>query len=233
MNRTWAVVGGLAVGVATMLGILQPWKRTPRREAPAPAATSPFKTLENRLEALSYATEARAKISNGDLEEAQELLAKAAALDPQSLLVLLYQAQLDMANCEYEAARRSFTLVLKRQSWNSEALAGRATALYELKEYAGAVEDATQAMISHRENREPLFTRAAAHEKLGHWEECMLDWTNYIAAFPEYPPAWLNRGNAHYRRGNRAAAVADWKQAVKLDPSLSDQLNPLITEADR
>ena len=228
MKRLSIIVGAFVVGVAAMLGVLQPWKRAPKREAPAPVEISKVPSA-----ALEYALQAKARISAGELKDAQELLAKAAALDPDLPLVPLHQGDLEMVRGDYGAARRSYTEALKRRPGDARALAGRAAARYELNEPAGAVEDATAAVAADPSDPDALFTRAAAYGALKRWEECVRDWTAYLARRPKDAHAWTNRGNAHDRMDRKAAAVADWKQAVKLDPSLGDRLNPLIDDAGR
>lgn len=218
MKRFVAVIGGGAVGVAAMLAILQPWKMKPR----------PVK-VEEGDSPVSVAELAWTRIQAGDLDDAQRLIAKAASLDPQLFEVALYQGHLDMVRDEHAAARRSYSEALKRRAGDARALAGRAAARFELREYAGAVEDATAALAADPGELEALFTRAAAFGALGRTEEAVRDWTSYLARRPNDAQAWTNRGNANERLGQKTAAIADWTQAVKLDPSLSDRLNPLIS----
>src|SRR5258706_13931476 len=92
MNRIWAVAGGIVLGVAIMLGALQPWKRAPKRESPAPVAPRP----EDRTAALDQAQLALTAMKAGKVQEAQDLLAKAASLDPDLFEVPLFQGHLEM-----------------------------------------------------------------------------------------------------------------------------------------
>ena len=220
MNRFGAVIAGGAVGVAAMLAFLQPWKEKPRREAPAPPSQG-----DPALEAAELAW---SKLEAAELDEAQRLIAKAASLNPQLFEVPLYQGYLDMSRGQYAAARRSFTEALERKPDEPRALTGRATARFELKEFAGAVEDATKAI---QDNSEALFIRASAYAGLERQEESIRDWTTYVKRYPMDSGAWMNRGNAHARLGRKEAAVADWEQAVALDAGLRDQLAPLISKA--
>lgn len=230
MKRLSIIVGAFVVGVAAMLGVLQPWKKAPKHSMRIHEEPLSFKPP---TAAQQYAQQAKEKISAGELKEAQELLAKAAALDPNLRLVPLYQGDLEMVRGDYGAARRSYTEALKQWPEDPQALSGRAAARFELNEPAGAVEDATAALKAKPTDIDALFTRAAAYGALKRWEECVRDWTAYLAARPKDAHAWTNRGNAHDRMGNKAGAAADWRQAVWLDPSLSAQLDPLIKEAER
>ena len=257
MKRMVAVVGGLAIGVTIMLGILQPWNGRPRSGTPAPPPPAPAAAPDRLDEALklieegridaarealkpefqaawpaprAFAVAALADLKSGNVKAAQEGLAKAASLDPDLFEVALFQGHLDMLLDDHSAARRSYTAALERRPGDAKSLAGRAAARFELKEYAGAVEDASAAIAVEPD---ALFTRAAAYGSLERNEEAVRDWTAYLARRPKDAHAWRNRGNAHERMGNKAAAATDWREAVKLDASLGDQLNPLITEADR
>ncbi len=224
MNRPWIIVGGFALGVAVMLGVLQPWKGKPRREPPRP---------EERASARDQATQALAALKSGNLKEAQELLAKAASLDPDLFEVPLFQGHLEMVKGDHVAARRSYTEALQRRARHAGARASRAAARFELKEYAGAVEDATAALEIESSEADAFFTRAAAYGALGRWEEAVRDWTSCLALRPKDADVWVNRGNANDRMGNKAAAATDWREAVRLDARLAERLNPLIREAEQ
>ena len=223
MKRLWIIVGGFAAGVALMLGFMQPWKRPPRRPAPSPQT-------DDRTRALDHASQALAALKAGDLMEAQARLSKAASLDPDLFEIPLYQGHIEMLAGGHSAARRSYDEALKRRPGDAKALAGRAAARFELREYAGAIEDATAAIATEPD---ALFTRAAAYGALERNEESVRDWTAYLAQRPKDAHAWMNRGNAHERLGRMSAAVADWKQALILDSNLAAQLNPLILEAEK
>jgi len=223
MSRALAAGGGLLLGIALMLGFMQPWKRPPRRPAPAPQS-------DDRTRALEHASQALAALKAGDLMEAQARLSKAASLEPDLFEIPLYQGHIEMLAGGHSAARRSYDEALKRRPGDAKALAGRAAARYELREYAGAIEDATAAISTEPD---ALFTRAAAYGALERNEESVRDWTAYLAQRPKDAHAWMNRGNAHERLDRKSAAVADWKQAVLLEPSLGDRLNALIDEAVR
>jgi tetratricopeptide (TPR) repeat protein len=223
MRAVLVVVGGLAVGVAAMLGILQPWKRTPQAaSAPEPAE------VDRREEALRLIRLAEEALGRRELITAQQRLAEAEALAPDLFEIPLLQGHLEMAFNDWSAARRWYTEALKRRPGDPGALAGRAAARYELKESAGAIEDATGAIAAEPD---ALFTRAAAYSALGQFQESIQDWTAYLARRPKDAEAWRNRGNAHKRLGKQAAAATDWKEAVKLDPGMSGELTPLINTA--
>src|SRR5688572_19671490 len=108
MKRTAAVVLGGAFGVAVMLGILQPWKRTPKPAPSAPAPTSP----DPRSDARELALQALAALKAGQPREAQNLLAKAASLDPDLFEVPHFQGHINMVKGDHAAARRSYTEAL-------------------------------------------------------------------------------------------------------------------------
>ena len=226
VKRLSIIVGAFLLGVAAMLGILQPWKRKAPRLALQPPAPAPL-TVE-RTPAEEHAFQALTALKAGNLPEAQANLSKAALLDPDLFEIPLYQGHIEMLAGDHRAARRSYNEALKRRPGDAKALAGRAAAGFELKEYAGAVEDATAAMATEPD---ALFTRAAAYGALGRNEESVRDWTTYLAQRPKDAHAWMNRGNAHERMENKAAAISDWKQAVTLEPNLSAKLQPLIDEA--
>jgi tetratricopeptide (TPR) repeat protein len=231
MKRLWIIAGGFAIGVAAMLGILKPWKRTRLRDAPPPPITAPAPPPPaERTPAQEHALQALTALKAGNLPVAQANLSKAASLDPDLFEIPLYQGHIEMLAGDHRAARRSYNEALKRRPGDAKALAGRAAAGFELKEYAGAIEDATAAIATEPD---ALFTRAAAYGALDRNQESVRDWTAYLALKPKDAHAWMNRGNAHERSGRMSAAVADWRQAVLLDPNLGNRLNPLILEAEK
>jgi len=242
-----------------MLGALQPWKKPTTAAPPAspPAPLAPYDRLaeareridagrleaarellraeiqENPRSARAHALLALAQIRAGDPSAAQTLLGRAAEYDPDLFEIPLFQGHLDMTSGDHASARRSYTEALRRRPGNAQAFAGRAAARVELREHAGAIEDATAALAADPTEHDALFTRAAAYGALGKWEDSIRDWTAYLGRRPGDAQAWKNRGNANRRLGRASAAVADWKQAVKLDASLGEQLNPLINEAEQ
>ena len=253
MKRLTIIAGAFLLGVAVMLGVLQPWNRTPKPAIPllAPPSKPNHLELVERMidegrfddahaeiqsefqtawpDARAWALAGLIAIRTADVKRAQEHLAQAAKVDPDLFEIPLFQGHLEMLLADRSAARRSYTEALKRRPGDAKALAGRAAARFELGEHAGAVEDATSAIA-----KEPdaLFTRAAAYGALKRSEDAIRDWTAYLAKRPNDSHAWMNRGNEHGRMGNKAAAVADWNQAINLNPKLKEQLEPLI-EASR
>ena len=252
MKRVLAVTLGAALGVAIMLGILQPWKRTPRAPVPAPAPPVPMDRfdsardliekdrieearalLEDELRADAWSARAVALLALADLRganplAAQSRLAQASAINPDLFEIPFVQGHIDMVRKEFRAANRSYTEAIRRRPRDARARGGRAAARFELKEYAGAVEDATAALASESSDADSLFTRAAAYGALNRFEESVRDWTTYLAKRPKDAHAWTNRGNANERMGQKAAAIADWRQAMTVDPTLTQQLEPLI-----
>src|SRR2546428_6009138 len=76
MSRLWVVGGGIVLGVAVMLGLLQPWKKPTQATTPAPppAPLAPYDRL----------TEARERIDAGRLEAARALLRAEIQENPRS-----------------------------------------------------------------------------------------------------------------------------------------------------
>src|SRR5689334_18038313 len=76
MKRPWIIVGGMVVGLAAMLGVLQPWKQAgaPSAPAPSPAPAAAYDRL----------AEARQRIDAGRLEAARELLRAEIQENPRS-----------------------------------------------------------------------------------------------------------------------------------------------------
>jgi tetratricopeptide (TPR) repeat protein len=251
MKRVVAMIGGGAVGVAAMLGILQPWKRSASsvREAvnaaPLPNRLSDAyshleegrvtearellraELAENSLSAAAYVLLAWADLQTGDMIGGQRRLANAASIDPDFPEISLFQGHFDMMSKNYRAAVRSYSEALKLRPNHVPALTWRATARYELGEFAGAVEDSTSALSGAANDVQALYTRAAAFAKLARWEESIRDWTAYLVRHPKDSQAWTNRGNANERLGRRTAAMADWDQAARLAPHPEDRLVPL------
>src|SRR5688572_19904011 len=100
MKRAVIIVGGLVFGVLVGLTFFLPEDRPIPKKGPSELDRIAQKTAP----ALDLTIQARLKIEEGQLDEAQRLLAKAAALDPELVAVHMSQAYLDMARKDFAAA---------------------------------------------------------------------------------------------------------------------------------
>jgi Tfp pilus assembly protein PilF len=62
-------------------------------------------------------------------------------------------------------------------------------------------------------------------------EAAVADLTRAIDLDPAGTDAWCNRAAARFALRDFAGAEEDWTQAVRMDPSLAEELKPLIEKA--
>ncbi len=172
-------------------------------------------------------------IREGKLQEAGPLLKEAAGLDPTCPDLPVVQGHERMLSGDHDGARLRYDEALQRRPGDPEALEGRAAARYHLRELAGAIEDATDALRGNPSRALALFTRARALEKLDRPRDAVRDYDAFLELRPEDAEAWRNRGNLRVRLGDRGLAVRDFRRAMELRPDWVAELKVLVADLEK
>jgi len=97
--------------------------------------------------------------------------------------------------------------------WTQRGLARR-----NLGDYAGAIEDETQALAIEPTRTHSLFWRAQSHTALGNWEAAEADYSRLLSLDPKYVWAWNNRGTVRAKLDRAQDSYRDFEQFLALYP---------------
>lgn len=116
------------------------------------------------------------------------------------------------------AAAAAAASALPAASGLKNEAADRAYAKLRVRDYSGAKEDASRAILERPDDPRAHTLRAAANNRLGLHEEAVADADAALAIKPKDVTALLERGYAKYKLGRYADALEDVDSALIEDP---------------
>lgn len=126
-------------------------------------------------------------------------------------------------NCQHAASDRALEAcdaVLKTENDNyvrSVALAGRAWASYQKKQYDQALADFDSAIRLYP-NAQRHYRRGLVHVAKQSFDLAIADFSSSIKLEADDPDVFIARGMTYLQQGQSSGALADFDAAVKLDP---------------
>jgi len=148
-----------------------------------------------------------------------EVLAEKAKQNPSVKAGLLaHAAQARLLEGKAPRAEAVLTAALKLTPGDAALLVDRAQARAAQRDYAGAVDDLTEAI--GRESRRPdaFVFRATAYRYLDKLELALADIERALQLRPTHPDALLERGIIRRLRRDNAGARADWLAVLRAAP---------------
>ncbi|MBI3232014.1 MAG: tetratricopeptide repeat protein [Candidatus Doudnabacteria bacterium] len=88
----------------------------------------------------------------------------------------------------------------------------------KLKNWKGAMDDFTQAILLESDEPDNYLQRGIAKEKLKDSQGALADYTHATRVKSDYERAWLNRGNLLTKLNRHAEAIEDYTIAISLYP---------------
>lgn len=116
------------------------------------------------------------------------------------------------------AGGRMLSLDSSRRLFASEEHAKRADALFGLKDYRKALEEATKATQADPSNARAWAQRAAVHNALKDYEAAVRDAAQALQLDPNSVAALINRSFAYRKMGRFSSAYQDAHRAIQLAP---------------
>ncbi len=98
------------------------------------------------------------------------------------------------------------------------------SALYELRDFAGARQAYDAALASDPQLVDALYERALISFAEGNPDAAITDLTTALSYSPKAANAYYARGLAEATRGNQSQAIADYSQAITLQPGYPEAL---------
>jgi tetratricopeptide (TPR) repeat protein len=95
----------------------------------------------------------------------------------------------------------------------------RATVLFEIGDYAGAVGNYSSALKLSPDSLALRANRAVANFELGEYALAIKDLDEIVKKMPDDAQVHVDRGWAKYHAGQYEAALADYQRALELDPN--------------
>ncbi len=133
-----------------------------------------------------------------------------------------------------DEALEDFRKAVKLNPNNYEAYNNKGKAHRLRGEYKQCIDDCTQALEINYKYPSAYNNRGNAYYLLGYADESISDYNSAILMNPTYANAYYNRGSSHFiLKKNYIEAKRDWEEAIRLDPSYSEELNEKFIELDR
>jgi tetratricopeptide (TPR) repeat protein len=104
----------------------------------------------------------------------------------------------------------------------AEALFYEAAALYEQRDFPGALKLFSEVIELSPENAVARHNRGTCYEELAQWDKAIADYREALRLDPIYVRAYNSLGNAYTESGDRQRARESYRKAIELDPSFAD-----------
>ncbi|MBQ4493985.1 MAG: tetratricopeptide repeat protein [Elusimicrobiaceae bacterium] len=201
---------------------------------------------------LDYKDEAYKKQALGDTKGALEAINKAIELNPKEADLYRQRAQLNMAAKDPKAAISDYTKALNLNPKDASSLYNRALVRDMIGDKKGAKQDMAKALDEYQKqgNKEGVkqaqemknlwegkqvssprqdkdFIEGANAFNSGKYQEALRNWDNLIKKYPQEASAYYNRAITNARLNNTVAAEKDYRQAIKLNPNMTEALDGL------
>ncbi|MDE2500342.1 MAG: hypothetical protein KGL56_09135 [Alphaproteobacteria bacterium] len=112
------------------------------------------------------------------------------------------------------SAVRSFSNALSQNANDVGYLVDRARAYAMMKDWSGANNDLSAALLKDQNRADLLVLRASARWALGHKADAATDIVRSLQLYPDYPAALVERGMMKFSVGDKEGARVDWKKAA-------------------
>jgi tetratricopeptide (TPR) repeat protein len=133
-----------------------------------------------------------------------------------------------------DEALEDFKKAVKLNPNNFEAYNNKGKAHRARGEYKQCIDDCSQALEINYKYPAAYNNRGNAYYLLGSADESISDYNSAILMNPTYANAYYNRGSSHFiLKKNYIEAKRDWEDAIRLDPSYSEELKEKFVELDR
>ena len=209
-NRTWLVLGGLA-----MIGGLAFWARpySSRQPVSQPAAVNP--PSDTRLSDI--------RPSDPDPQPTADASPSDASPSDANLLAdLLNQADALRQAEQPEAALTLYDQAIARAPDDAAAHWGRCYSLNQLQRPEAAIAACDQALTLNPNNPKALSSKGYALNQQQRYPEALALFDQSIALQPDNPDGLSNRGAALLMLDRPTEAVEAFDQAIKLQPDLAE-----------
>lgn len=133
--------------------------------------------------------------------------------------LLAHAAQAWILAGQSSRAEAVLTVALKLTPEDSILMIDRAQARAGNKDYAGAIDDLSNAIKLEDRRADAFVFRASAYRLLDKLELALADVERALALQPGHPDGLLERGNLRRLRQNDDGARKDWLAVIQSDPS--------------
>jgi predicted O-linked N-acetylglucosamine transferase (SPINDLY family) len=161
-------------------------------------------------------------LQKNDPARADGLLARAAAIDPQSASAHNDYGRAQNLLGRLEQALAAFERAIAINPDHSAAHINRSDALNDLKQFEAAVAGYDRALALKPDSAAAHNSRGNALFALRRYEDAAAAYERAIALRPDYSDAHNNRGNALHVLGRHDAALESFNKAISLDPGYAD-----------
>jgi tetratricopeptide (TPR) repeat protein len=130
----------------------------------------------------------------------------------------------------YDDAVSDFTYAINIDPDFWDAYINRASANIGAKNYSQALSDLNYVITNDNQNLNAYMLRGEAYMLSGMNSNAISDFDTVLASQPD-AKTFMNRGVVNFNLSKYQDAITDFQNAMKLDPTLSEELNSLIEKA--
>ncbi len=185
-----------------------------------------------KLEAIIYFFKGKSLYDDGEYKAAIEYYDKYLQRVPVDAKAFNFRGLAYLQLKEYKLAEKDFNQSNKIDPEYMAPLLNKGDLSYKMEEYDKAIKDFTKIIAKKPDMLSAYYARGLARMKVKDWSEAVDDFNKVIKLDPDYIQAYINKGISYYYNEEYLDAVACWRKVIQMKPSLSDELNPWIEQAD-
>lgn len=155
-------------------------------------------------------------------QEAQELFARAVAVDPSDVFVHINRGLALQELARSDEALASYERAIKLKPDFAAAHFNRGNALQDLKRLDEALASYEQALKFEPGYAVVCFNRGNVLEELMRWDEALASYESAVKLEPDFADAYNNRGLALKKLARLDEALVSYEQAIRLRPGFAD-----------
>jgi len=187
------------------------------------------KAIAQYTRALSIAPSADAYLKRGvayaqndQLQEAQEDLTRAIALDDNNAMAYFNRGNIRFELGDRQGAIEDYTAAIQIDPTATRPYVNRGTVRAELGDDKGAIEDYSEAIQNDPNLAAAYLNRCLSRSNLGNHQDAITDCVQASRLEPNSVAAFQNRGLVRRRLGDPVGAIEDLNIAINLDPQDAD-----------
>jgi len=160
----------------------------------------------------------------GNSQASEEDYLKAYQQDDKNMVILMALTDLQRRSGKTEQALLNANIILDNAPGNRQALILRSRLYADLKDFPGAIDDASSGIFQYESDIDLYILRASYYSDFTQYTAAINDYSKVLLIDPERADVYIERGLLYEEVGNFQAAINDYKKVLELEADLHTSL---------
>jgi tetratricopeptide (TPR) repeat protein len=174
--------------------------------------------LDSEITYLGLSMRAVAYAGLNNNEQAMKDITRAIELQPENLMVNLFQATVYKELGDYQKAVEILSHIIEVQPGILNTYLIRGQSYERLGKYSQAIEDLNRVIENNPNDPEAFYSRGVAYGGSGNHIQALDDFNRTIELNPQHAGAYYSRGVGYSLLGKHQQAIKDFNRFIEIDP---------------